>query len=251
MPPAPCTIGSRITAASSSRWVAISRSKSSRSPRLQRLAEARGRAGREERSRQHAPEELVHAVDRVAHRHRAEGVAVVAAAQREQARLLGRPRACQYWSAILIATSTATEPESQKNTCSSPPGVSATSRSRQLDRRLVGQAAEHDVGHAPELVSTAAVQLRVVVAVDRAPPGRHAVDQLAAVLEPDADARCALDTEERRPIGPAYGCQTRFRSRAIRSVTPCLSLPCARFHAPRPSSLTQSSDFPGSEERFS
>jgi hypothetical protein len=36
--------------------------------------------------------------------------------------------ACQYCSAIFAATSTATEPESQKKTCSSPAGVISTSR---------------------------------------------------------------------------------------------------------------------------
>ena len=34
-----------------------------------------------------------------------------------------RPRERQYWRHILIATSTATEPESAKKTCSSPAGV--------------------------------------------------------------------------------------------------------------------------------
>ncbi len=50
-----------------------------------------------------------------------------------------------------MATSTATEPESQKNTCCSGSGVIPTELPRQLDGRLVGEPAEHDVGHASEL----------------------------------------------------------------------------------------------------
>ena len=42
------------------------------------------------------------------------------------------PRATWYWSASLIATSTETEPESQKNTCRNGSGVISTSRSASL-----------------------------------------------------------------------------------------------------------------------
>ena len=41
----------------------------------------------------------------------------------------GRPVPRAYWSAILIATSTDTDPESARNTCSSPGGLISTSSS--------------------------------------------------------------------------------------------------------------------------
>ena len=44
-------------------------------------------------------------------------------------RLAGRPAERQYCRHILIATSTETEPESHRNTCSSPSGAIETSRS--------------------------------------------------------------------------------------------------------------------------
>ena len=48
---------------------------------------------------------------------------------RSTAAALGQPAARWYCSAILIATSTDTEPESAKNTCSMPAGAISTSRS--------------------------------------------------------------------------------------------------------------------------
>src|SRR6201994_1946839 len=88
MPPAPCTTGSTITAASSPEW----RSTSSRTPAAPRLvetvAEAVRRAFGEDVLGEHAREHAVHPADRVAHGHRAERVAVVAAADRKQARAL-------------------------------------------------------------------------------------------------------------------------------------------------------------------
>ena len=93
MPPAPCTTGSTITAASSSAW----RSTSSRTPAAQRLVEpgveAVRRALGEDVLGEHAREHAVHPADRVAHGHRAERVAVVAAADRQQARALASARA--------------------------------------------------------------------------------------------------------------------------------------------------------------
>ena len=58
----------------------------------------------------------------------------------------------------------------------------------QLHGRLVGQPAEHDVGHALELVRDRGVQNGVVVAVDGRPPGGHAVHEFPAALELQAHA---------------------------------------------------------------
>ena len=88
MPPAPCTTGSTITAASSSACVSTSRA-SSRDVVL--LERGRRRSG-EHLPRQHAAPQRVHAAVRVADAHRAEGVAVVAAAPGQQP-VLGRASA--------------------------------------------------------------------------------------------------------------------------------------------------------------
>ena len=63
--------------------------------------------------------------DGIAHRHRAGRVAVVAAANRQQARARAAPSARWYCRHSLIATSTETEPESAKNTRSRPAGASS------------------------------------------------------------------------------------------------------------------------------
>ena len=70
--------------------------------------------------------------------------------------------------------------------------------------------------------SMARVQLRVVVAVDHAPPGRHAVDQLATVLQPDAHAarRRHLVGRQRRPSWTCRGARgdrdrRRFMGRSM------------------------------------
>ena len=62
----------------------------------------------------------------LADRHRAEHVAVIAVLERDHTPA-GRPRLCQNPTAILIATSTAVDPESEKNTCFRPRGAKASS----------------------------------------------------------------------------------------------------------------------------
>ena len=147
MPPAPCSTGSKMIAASSSAWCS-QRARGTRRPTHgTALAGAGGRSAKT-CCGQHAGEHRVHPADRVAHAHRAEGVAVVAAAQRQHPGL-ARVGRCPRWycTAILSATSTLTEPESAKNTCSSPSGVDRDEPLGQVDRRLVGEAAEHHVRH--------------------------------------------------------------------------------------------------------
>ena len=66
---------------------------------------------------------------------------------------------------------------------------------RQLDRRLMRQSAEHHVRDPLELRAQGGVEVRVAVAVDRAPPRRHAIDQLAAVAESQPHAARGLDQQ--------------------------------------------------------
>ena len=99
----------------------------------------------------------------------------------------GRPAGALVLQAILTATSTPTEPESQRKTCSSPAGVISTS--------VVASSTAGSWVSPPNITwlirpswsVTRRVQHRVPVAVDRRPPRRHAVDQLPAVGQPQPD----------------------------------------------------------------
>ena len=147
MPPAPCTTGSTMTRGQLLAW----RSKIAQLRRaglVQRRVEAGGRARRRTPAagRTLGPQ-LVHAAVRVAERHRRRGVAVVAAAQGQHAAAARLARCRQYCRHIFIATSTATEPESARNTRSSRLRRHLDQPFGEPDRRLVGQAAEHHVAH--------------------------------------------------------------------------------------------------------
>ena len=153
--------------------------------------DAAGRSRREHVLGQHAAEESVHAAQRVGHRHRREGVSVVAPAHREEPgaaptccevplqrhlhRDLDRHRARVGEEDVLEAVGGKVE---------EPAG--------EADGGLVGQATEHHVGHRAELPLGRGIELGHGVPVDRAPPRRHGVDDLArlavAVTQPQPDA---------------------------------------------------------------
>ncbi len=153
--------------------------------------DAAGRARRENLRGEHRGEQVVHAVDGVTDRHRAEGVAVVAAAQGEQAcasragrleadldRHLDRDRSRVGEEDVL---------ERLRRQLHQP--------RRQLDRRRVREPAEHHVRHPLQLRAGGGVERRMTVAVNRAPPRRHPVDQLAAVGERDSNAARGRDQQ--------------------------------------------------------
>ena len=104
---------------------------------------------------QHPGPQLVHAADRVADAHRVERVAVIPAAPGGEPLPPGRPRARWACSAILIATSTPTEPESQRKTCSRPVRGDLDQGGGELDGGRVGEPAEHHVAHPAGLVGRA------------------------------------------------------------------------------------------------
>ena len=139
----------------------------------------------------------VHAAVRVGHRHRREGVAVVAAADREES-----------GAAPLAATDLRLEGHLHRDLDRDRAGVGEEDPGQRLrghldepldeaDRGLVGQPAEHHVAHRVQLRAGGGVELRDPVAVDRAPPARHAVDDLAAgavrVDQAQVDPLRALD----------------------------------------------------------
>ena len=164
--------------------------------------EAVGRALGEHVLGEHAGEQAVHAADRVAHapsRRRCRRGSRRARSAGACARRC--PRARWYCRHILIATSTETEPESAKNTRSRPAGASSTQALGQAHRRLVREPAEHHVRHALELLAHRRVERRVAVAVDRAPPRGHPVDQLAPVGELQAHALGRDDRQRRQRRG--------------------------------------------------
>ena len=58
----------------------------------------------------------------------------------------------------------------------------------QPDPGFVCEPAEHDVGHGDKLVFDDSIQNRMIVAMDGAPPGRHAVDEFCSVGEAQPNA---------------------------------------------------------------
>ena len=137
---------------------------------------------REDVLRQRALPHRVHPAVGVAHRHRAERVAVVAAAPGQQRAPLAVPVLQDQLDRDLDGDGAGVREEHVVE-----PGP-VREPLREPDRGLVREPAEHHVRHAAELVADRLVDDRVPVAVDRAPPGRHPVDQLAPVGERQPDA---------------------------------------------------------------
>ena len=146
------------------------------------VAAGRGRLVGEHLLGQHAAEHRVHPADRVADAHAAERVAVVAAAHGQHPGALGTPGAALVLQHHLERHLDAdTEPESARKTCSSPVG-----RQRRPAARPAGSPARGSgrrTSRAPSSPSCSAWRPRRApggVAVDRGPPRRHRVDDLAA-----------------------------------------------------------------------
>jgi hypothetical protein len=72
---------------------------------------------------------------------------------------------------------------------------------RELYRGPVREAAEHDMGHRVELRAKGVVQNGMVVSVNGGPPRRHAVYQLAAVGESQANAARGFHELHRQRLG--------------------------------------------------
>ena len=98
------------------------------------------------------------------------------------------PRLIQYCVAIFMATSTATEPESEKYTRVRSPGSKLRKTPCQHKCLLVNEATKHDVRHRRELRFHGLSDVRVIVAVAGRPPAGDAVDQFAPVGQSDARA---------------------------------------------------------------
>ena len=198
MPPAPCSTGSTMTAAISSACCSNSgrglAPATPAAPGRRRRGRARRRPRREDVRGHHAAVHRVHAALGVAHAHRREGVAVVAAADGEHPCGSGR------------------RPRGPARPSSSRPRPTP-SRSRR-GRRAPARPAPGRPAAAPSSTAGAwvsppnitwhiraswsrgrGVELRHGVPVDRAPPRRHRVDDLdrCAVARSRRRTRCGLD----------------------------------------------------------
>ena len=71
----------------------------------------------------------------------------------------------------------------------------------QLHCRAVGEAAKHDMGHVFDLFPEGCIQSRMAIAMDRAPPRRHAINQFAAIRQTDAHPLCRNHRIDRQGTG--------------------------------------------------
>ena len=166
-----------------------------------RLAEFHRRLRQEKLHRQTLGKQAVHSGNGVAHRHRVPSVAVIARPQRgklaaprraQRVLVLHRHLHCHFHrhrTAVGIKHRVQTRRQD------------AQQRLRQLCRRIVGETAEHDMAHLFKLEDGGAVQARMVVAVHRRPPRRHAVKQPPAVFQGNRYPVGPLDRINRRGIG--------------------------------------------------
>ncbi|MND89453.1 hypothetical protein D3C80_815110 [compost metagenome] len=144
------------------------------------LIETALRRGSEQVRREIALIQAVHRVVRIAYRHRAEGIAVIAVTQGQNA-LPPFPARLPVLQRHL-----------QRHFHRHRSGIRqehALQRFRrhsdqlatQFNRGGVGNAAEHHVRHLFQLLRGGQVQLRVVISVNGRPPGRHTVNQASAI----------------------------------------------------------------------
>ena len=136
--------------------------------------------------RQGAGEQAVHALFGVAHRHGGEGVAVIGALEAHEAVTPANPLVEPVLQRHLERDLHRHRARLREEHPGERVGEHAGQAAGQPERRLVGEAAEHYVGHALQLFGDGGADVGVVVAVAGCPPRRDAVDQLATVGEDDA-----------------------------------------------------------------
>ena len=91
-------------------------------------------------------------------------------------RFLGCPTFCQYWTAILSATSTAVEPSSEKKMCSRFSGQNPSQAAAQILDGIVREPGQQNVVHFGRLFRDGGDNCRMAVSVEIHPPRRNAVD---------------------------------------------------------------------------
>jgi hypothetical protein len=137
-----------------------------------------------------AGEQAVHALFRVANRHRRQGVAMIAASE-------GQELGPALYPLIDLELQRHLHGDLDRDrTALGEEDVVQVARQqlrqarRQAIGRLVRQAAEHHVRHAVDLLVKGAGDMRVIVAVAGRPPRGQAVDQFTPVVQHEARAAC-------------------------------------------------------------
>ena len=153
-------------------------------------AEPDGGTVREVVPRDNVIEEVMHARHRVAERHRAERIPVVASAQCDK--LLTARRALsglvlnRHFDGDLDGhrARVAKKHHAEADRCNRQQAF------RELDSRFVCQPPEHHVGRRGQLLHYRLVQDRMIVSMDCAPPRRHPVNEGCAIGKVKRDAVC-------------------------------------------------------------
>src|SRR5665213_3659783 len=177
--PKPVKISSKI---SSSPW------RSARS-RKRRSAAASWKIMR----RQGAREGAVHALFRVAHRHRTQRVAVIGRLEADELAASGRAAIDPILQRHLERDLDRDRAGIGKEHMIEIVRQQARETAREIFRRRMRQAGQHDMRHDVELARDFGPDMRMVVAVAGRPPRRDAVDQHPSVGKVDAAALGALD----------------------------------------------------------
>src|SRR5690606_6960557 len=167
------------------------------------LVETAGRRLGKELWHQYLAEQMVHPGDRVAHRHGAKGIAVVAAAQGQEAVLAGLPAGLPVLHGHFHRHLDAHRAGIAEKYLFEIAGCNIHQALHQPRGRFVGEAAKHHMGKVVELIPRRGVERRVVVTVDGRPPGRHAVDQPPSIRQVNVDALGA----HHRIAGDRRGCR--------------------------------------------
>ena len=156
---------------------------------LRRIHAIDGEEQRRERLREHR---------RVAHRHRADGVAVIRVTKRDDAPPLGIAPVLPVLQGHLHGDFDGRRSVVGIEDSRQPGRKNADEPFGEFDRRLVRRAGEDHVFDLLRLLGNRLVQPRMRVAVDVHPPRRDAVEQLASVLGIEIDALAADDRQRRR-----------------------------------------------------
>ena len=151
----------------------------------------------------------MHAVHRVADAHRPDRVAVVGAPQRDESPPIGAPAGRLDLHRELERHLDRHRPGVREEHVRERVRGDADELLGQRHRRLVGQAAEHDVAEAVDLRVQGRVEGRVAVPVHGTPPRAHGVDRLdvlpVGVLELEHDAVGGVDRVRRRAVQRGVG----------------------------------------------
>ncbi len=100
--------------------------------------------------------------------------------------------------AILSAISTETEPDSEKKTRLEIAGQKRGEARGEHERLFMHEPAQHDMGKLCKPARDGGADMRIVIAVDRGPPGGDAVDENTPVGERETHAFARHHRERRR-----------------------------------------------------